>query len=405
VQTEAVRSGQSDASTLSAILTQQVLQQCSVAQLAADVAYLQQAADEQQQQGNHVALAFYQQLTAVCKVRWLCKQTLRSMECLCHSSSVSVLLCMGPQATASTAVTEAGHYWCLAGCLAFCMTSLTAWVLTQLWIAMQALLPADGSAQGLLPTLQCSSSAGQPAAEPVVPAADLLADMTGSNKSSNERLHAGLAMVAALATDAAILPVNLAEAAAAVELPNTSAEDILLLQPAAAASCLQAVLAPAKESARHPEADAEQASLLRQAAACLLQFGIAAEPAAAAALGTCQGCLSGLTKLVAAGSTSSSTPAAVKVSVLQLLHSLANSAANSTATAPPSSSSRTRCCSTWGFSTSGSLPGQGACAAAQGHPVLGAAAWRGAGGQGQACNSHCSFSVPAGPLTIAVITS
>jgi hypothetical protein len=68
VQAEAVRSGQADASTLSAILTQQVLQHCSVAQLAADVAHLQQAAEEQQQQGNHVSLAFYQQLATVCKV-------------------------------------------------------------------------------------------------------------------------------------------------------------------------------------------------------------------------------------------------------------------------------------------------------------------------------------------------
>jgi hypothetical protein len=67
-----VRSGQCDASTLSAILTQQVLQQCSVAQLAADVAHLQQAAQQQQEQGNHVALAFYQQLAAICKVRQLC---------------------------------------------------------------------------------------------------------------------------------------------------------------------------------------------------------------------------------------------------------------------------------------------------------------------------------------------
>ncbi|WIA31303.1 hypothetical protein OEZ86_002205 [Tetradesmus obliquus] len=68
VQAEAVRSGQADASTLSAIVTQQVLQHCSVAQLAADVAYLQQAAQEQQQLGNHVALASYQQLAGICKV-------------------------------------------------------------------------------------------------------------------------------------------------------------------------------------------------------------------------------------------------------------------------------------------------------------------------------------------------
>lgn len=63
-----MRSGQADASTLSAIVTQQVLQHCSVAQLAADVAYLQQAAQEQQQLGNHVALASYQQLAGICKV-------------------------------------------------------------------------------------------------------------------------------------------------------------------------------------------------------------------------------------------------------------------------------------------------------------------------------------------------
>lgn len=69
MQAEAVRSGRADASTLSAILTQQVLQQCTVAQLASDVAYLQQAVQEQQQAGNHVGQAFYGQLGTICKVK------------------------------------------------------------------------------------------------------------------------------------------------------------------------------------------------------------------------------------------------------------------------------------------------------------------------------------------------
>jgi hypothetical protein len=297
-----VRSGQCDASTLSAILTQQVLQQCTVAQLAVDVAHLQQGAQQQQEQGNHVALAFYQQLAAICKVRWL-----RAGNC--------TMLCSIQQLTMFTSAWPA----CLM-CAA------------RLWPAVQALLPADGSADGLVPALLYCSSSEQPPAEPVVPAAGLLAAMTQANSSNSERLLAGLTMLAALATDAALLPAGLVEAAAAVELPKASAEDILqvLADPAAVAACLHVTITPAHDAEKGPETAASTGVLLRQAAACVLQLAMAAEPAVAAAFSACGGCLSGLVKLVAASGTSSSTPDAIKVSVLQLLHSLSSAAAGAT---------------------------------------------------------------------------
>jgi hypothetical protein len=157
--------------------------------------------------------------------------------------------------------------------------------------------------------------------------------MTQTNSSHSERLLAGLALVAALTADAALLPASLMEAAAAAELPKAAAEDVLqvLADPAVVAACLQLVITPTNDAAKGAGAAVGDGTLLRQAVSCVLQYATAAEPEVAAAFGACQACLPGLVKLVAVGSTRSSTPDAVKVSVLQLLYSLSSSAAEASA--------------------------------------------------------------------------
>lgn len=82
VQAEHVRTGQADACILSAMLTQQVLVNCTVAQLASDVLYLQQAAAKEHQAENHVATAFYQQLLTILQVTFAPLVLVLLLQCL-----------------------------------------------------------------------------------------------------------------------------------------------------------------------------------------------------------------------------------------------------------------------------------------------------------------------------------
>lgn len=199
---------------------------------------------------------------------------------------------------------------------------------------------------GMVPALQCQAVEQAPP-EPTVAAAQLLADLTSVNNANSgnsgssggkgalpDRLHAGLALVAALAADSAQLHPDLAEAIAAAELPAAAVDDVLqlLTDPAAVSACVQVITAESSTPAAGPAAAARHSVLLRQSAACVLQLAVMAEPEVATAL-SAGSCLASLVRLVASGSTADRTPQALKASVLQLLHSLCSAAA--TAASPP----------------------------------------------------------------------
>ncbi len=67
-QAEKVRSGTADVRELSALMTGQVLVQCSVQQLQWDAVFIEQRRAEAVAAGGHVAGAFYQQMGHIVQV-------------------------------------------------------------------------------------------------------------------------------------------------------------------------------------------------------------------------------------------------------------------------------------------------------------------------------------------------